>query len=87
VNTHPVRNTPTAAESELVDVRVTWDPGGGWDVSVLQGGRVVASRHSDDWHHVERLRQSLPKTLRPALSRATATVAVVFALAAASALR
>jgi hypothetical protein len=87
VNAHSIRNAPAAPAAEAVDVRVTLAPDGGWDVSVLQGGRVVTSRHCDDWHRVESLRESLPETLRPAVSRARAKAAIVLALAAAFVVR
>ena len=82
MNTLCTRSTPMAPEADRVDVRVTWDPRGGWDVSALQGGRVVASRHCDDWHRVERVRQSLPETIRSAASRATAAAALLVVLGA-----
>jgi hypothetical protein len=40
-------------------VEVTRDPEGGWRIDALRDGRVVATRHSDDWHRVERMRHAL----------------------------
>ena len=48
-------------------VEVTRDPEGGWRINALRDGRVVATRHSDDWHRVERARRTLASDLAPAL--------------------
>jgi hypothetical protein len=40
-------------------VHVTCDPRGGWQVDALVDGRIVASRHCNDWHRVERARRAL----------------------------
>jgi hypothetical protein len=63
-------------------VEVTRDPDGGWRIDALRDGRVVATRHSDDWHRVERARRALaagltsvPNTCTPrAAANASATI-------------
>ena len=47
-------------------VEVTRDPEGGWRIDALRDGRVVATRHSDDWHRVERMRRALAAGLASA---------------------
>jgi hypothetical protein len=53
---------------------VTWEPRGGWRVDALRNGRIVASRHCDDWHRVERARDALAAELQdtPAAAMAPA---------------
>jgi hypothetical protein len=46
-------------------VQVTSDPHGGWQVDALVDGRVVATRHCDDWHRVERVRRTLAEARLP----------------------
>ena len=55
-------------------VNVTRDPHGGWQVDALVDGRVVATRHCDDWHRVERVRRTLAEAPppEPTLGRALA---------------
>ena len=47
-------------------VEVTRDPEGGWRIDAHRDGRVVATRHSDDWHRVERIRHALAAGLTSA---------------------
>jgi hypothetical protein len=47
-----------AADTDAVRIQVDADPNGGWQVTATSGTRVVASRHYDDWHRVERARLS-----------------------------
>ena len=49
-----------------LEVQVTCDPEGGWRINALRDGRVVATRHSDDWHRVERVRRVLAAGLTSA---------------------
>jgi hypothetical protein len=56
------------------EVHVSSDPHGGWQIDALVDGRVVASRHYDDWHRVERARRTLAEAQPPErpLARMTA---------------
>ena len=63
-----------------LDVQVTCDPEGGWRIDALRDGRVVATRHSDNWHRVERMRHALaaelssaPEHQRPRAANGAAT--------------
>jgi hypothetical protein len=47
-------------------VEVTRDPEGGWRIDAIRDGRIVATRHSDDWHRVERMRHALATGLASA---------------------
>jgi hypothetical protein len=73
VSTHA---TEVVAEQSQTapEVHVTWDPHGGWQVDALVDGRIVATRHCDDWHRVERVRRTLAEPRPPGrpLARATA---------------
>jgi hypothetical protein len=56
------------------EVHVSCDPHGGWQIDALVDGHVVASRHCDDWHRVERARLLLAEAPPPErlLARVTA---------------
>jgi hypothetical protein len=64
-----------------LEVHVTCDPEGGWRINALRDGRVVATRHSDDWHRVERVRRALAAGLtsahQPQRRRAAASAATM----------
>ena len=49
-----------------LDVQVTRDAKSGWRINALCDGRVVATRHADDWHRVERVRRALAAGLTSA---------------------
>jgi hypothetical protein len=55
------------------DVHVTRDPHGGWQIDAFVDGRVVATRHCDDWHRVERARRTLAQALLPGRPSARVT--------------
>ena len=61
--THPL-DRPALDPAGSLEVHVTRDPHGGWRIDALRDGRVVASRHCDDWHHVERVRHGLAAGLQ-----------------------
>ena len=52
-----------------LDVQVTRDATSGWRINALRDGRVVATRHADDWHRVERVRRALAAGLTSASER------------------
>jgi hypothetical protein len=56
-----------------LEVHVTCDPRGGWQVDALIDGRVVATRHCDDWHRVERVRRTIAEARSPERPLAGAT--------------
>jgi hypothetical protein len=57
---------------KAIEVQVIEDPHGGWQVNALRDGRVVATRHSDDWHRVERARRALAAGRPPSPAGAAA---------------
>jgi hypothetical protein len=63
VLTHPPDSLALDPAGSL-EVHVTRDPHGGWQIDALRDGRVVASRHCDDWHRVERVRHELAAGLQ-----------------------
>lgn len=69
--TNYARDVLAPDPSRPPDVRVTNDPHGGWQVDAVVDGRVVATRHCDDWHRVERARRTLA-ALQPARAAARA---------------
>jgi hypothetical protein len=62
----PTLDRPAAEPAPALHVEVTWDPQGGWLVEARRGRRLVASRHCDDWHRVERARLALATEPQPA---------------------
>jgi hypothetical protein len=48
-----------------IDVQVICDPEGGWRINALRDGCVVDTRHSGDWHRVERACRALAAGPRP----------------------
>jgi len=56
------------------EVHVTSDPQGGWQIDALVDGLVVATRHCDDWHRVERVRRTFAEARPPDRPLARATV-------------
>jgi hypothetical protein len=56
--------TPAVAASaaeHVLQVAVMRAPSGGWQVIATCDGHLVASRHCDDWHRVERVRDQLAR--------------------------
>ena len=73
---HRMDEVLAADAPRALDVQVSCDPRGGWQVDALVDGRVVATRHCDDWHRVERVRRTLADTRssdRPLAGAASAT--------------
>jgi hypothetical protein len=63
VATHSVTVPSVDAYGHSGRVRVSSGQTGGWDVTATLNGRVVASRHCDDWHRTERARLALTTEL------------------------
>jgi hypothetical protein len=58
VSTHLMTVPSADAHGHTARVQVTGGQVGGWDVTATLNGRVVASRHCDDWHRTERARRA-----------------------------
>ena len=61
----PGRRSETPKATHEVDVAVTRVPSGGWQVTAMLDGRVLAAHWCDDWHRVERLRRDFAIRLAP----------------------
>lgn len=48
----PLADAEGQGHAGHVDVCAT--EGGGWDITATLDGRLIASRHCDDWHRAER---------------------------------
>lgn len=57
----------------------------GWDVTATIDGRIVAHRHCDDWHRVERARAALLLTVRRHLRHLAERTLLLLVLSAAAA--
>ena len=76
---HSVAVPSIDAHGHTAHVEITGGHSGGWDVTATLNGRVVASRHCDDWHRAERARASLTTELR-ALARRLVEAGALLAL-------
>ena len=61
----PRRRTEPAKPAPELDVAVTRMPSGGWQITAMLDGRVLAAQWCDDWHRVERIRQLFALRLAP----------------------
>ena len=61
--THSMTVPSADAHGHTARVQVSGGQVGGWDVTATLDGRVVASRHCDDWHRAERARAALTTEL------------------------
>jgi hypothetical protein len=52
------------AQERAVHVDISISMGGGWNVTTTCDGRILATRHYNDWHRVERARILLECDLR-----------------------
>jgi hypothetical protein len=71
----PSRDVLPPESPSTLDVQVNWDRQGGWRVDAVRDGHVVASRHCDDWHRVERVRAALAAEHRATAAPAALTAA------------